>query len=118
ADGQSHQQVRATLGAPIEESWLYPPPGENPANLRADEPGVCGALRFEHDRVSETFAPDACASRGVRVGQSNQDVERILGVPSDTCWEYSKAPPRRPFRLRLGCFHASAVQLSARPRVF
>jgi inner membrane protein len=118
AEGQSQAQVRATLGAPIEEGWMYPPDGVAPAEVSADSPGACAAVRFRNDRVSETFAPAACESRRVRPGQSKQEVERLLGTPSDSCWEYTKGPPRRPFRLRLVCFHGATVEMIARRWIF
>jgi len=118
AEGQAQTQVRATLGAPLEEGWMYPPPGQSPQDLSADNPDACGAVRFRNDFVSETFEPTACESRGVRPGQSKQEVERLLGTPSDSCWAYSTAAPRRPFRLRLVCFHGANVEMIARRWIF
>jgi inner membrane protein len=118
AEGQSQTQVRATAGAPLEEGWIYPPPGEGPLDQRAADPNACGAVRFRSDRVSETLSPAACESRGVTIGQSKQDVESLLGPPTDSCWAYSKGRPRRPFRLRLVCFHGANVEMIARRWVF
>ena len=115
-EGQSQMQVREQLGAPLEESWMYPPEGQSPANVAADS--GCGAVRFQNDVVSKTFAPAACESRGVRPGQPKPEVERLLGRPTDSCWHYSKGPPGRPFRLRLVCFHGATVDMIARRWVY
>ena len=118
AEGQSQTQVRQQLGAPLEEGWMYAPEGQSPANMSAAEAAGCASVRFESDRVTESFQPMACEARGIRVGQPKADVERLLGVPSDSCWAYSKGPPRRPFRLRLVCFHGDTAEMVARRWVF
>ena len=118
AEGQSQAQVRTALGAPLEEGWIYPPPGLGPLEERAANPNACGAVRFQNDRVSEILSPAACESRGVTIGQSREDVERLLGTPADSCWAYTKGPPQRPFRLRLVCFHGPNVEMIARRWVF
>jgi inner membrane protein len=114
AGGQSQMQVREQLGAPLEEGWMYPPEGQSPANLSASDLVGCGGVRFQNDVVSEAFAPAACESRGVRPGQPKPEVERLLGRPSDSCWDYTKGRPGRPFRLRLVCFHGATVEMIAR----
>jgi inner membrane protein len=118
AEGQSQSQVRALLGFPLEEGWMYPPPGESPVNLSIADATSCAAVRFQGDRVSETFPPALCEERGIRPGQPKAFVERRLGIPTDSCWDYSKGPPRRPFRLRLVCFHGATVEMVARRWVF
>jgi len=118
AEGQSQTQVRQQVGAPLEEGWMYAPEGQSPANMSAAEATGCVSVRFERDRVTESFRPTACEARGIRPGQPKADVERALGVPSDSCWAYSKGPPRRPFRLRLVCFHGVTVEMVARRWVF
>ena len=117
-EGLSQSEVRQHLGAPLEEGWMYSPDGESPANTSAASVAGCGAVRFEQDRVTESFRPAACEARGIHVGQPKTDVERLLGPPSDTCWAYTKGPPRRPFRLRLVCFHGPTVEMVARRWVF
>src|SRR5262245_39450345 len=117
-EGLSQTEVRQHLGAPLEEGWMYSPDGESPENTSAAKVAGCGAVHFEHDRVTESFRPAACEARGVHVGQPKTDVQRLLGPPSDTGWAYSKAPPRRPFRLRLVCFHGATVEMVARRWVF
>jgi len=114
AEGQSQMQVRAQLGAPLEEGWMYLPEGQSPENVSAADVAGCGGVRFQNDVVSETFAPAACESRGVRPGQPKPEVERVLGTPSDSCWAYTKGRPGRPFRLRLVCFHGATVEMVAR----
>ena len=118
AEGQSQTQVRQQLGAPLEESWMYPPPGESPANVSVADAAECAAVRFRNDRVSKAFPPAVCETRGIRPGRPKTDVERLLGVPTDSCWDYTKGPPGRPFRLRLVCFHGSTVDMIARRWVF
>ena len=117
-EGQSQAQVRRQLGEPLEEGWMYLPPGQSPANVSAADVKGCAGVRFQSDRVSETVPPSVCETRGIRPGQAKPDVERLLGVPTDSCWEYTKGPPGRPFRLRLVCFHGSAVEMVARRWVF
>lgn len=117
-EGQSQVQVRQQLGAPLEEGWMYASEGQSPANVRAADLIGCAGVRFSNDRVLEAFPPAVCESKGIRPGQTKADVERILGVPSDSCWEYSKGPPRRPFRLRLVCFHGTTVEMVARRWMF
>jgi inner membrane protein len=118
AEGQSQTQVREELGLPLEEGWMYPPPGESPVNVSIAHATTCAAVRFQNDRVSEGFPPAVCEARGIRPGQSKADVERLLGIPSDSCWDYTKGPPGRPFRLRLVCFHGATVDMVARRWVF
>ena len=43
---------------------------------------------------------------------------RLLGIPTDSCWDYTKGPRGRPFRLRLVCFHGSRVEMVLRRWVF
>jgi inner membrane protein len=117
-EGQSQAEVRAALGAPLDEGWFYPPPGEGPLEERAADGNACGAIRFRYDRVSELFSPAACESRGIRIGHSKPEVERLLGPPADACWDYTVGPPGRPFRLRLVCFHGATVEMIARRWVF
>jgi inner membrane protein len=117
-EGLSRAEVRQQLGAPIEEGWMYAPEGQSPVNMSVAKATDCVAVQFENDRVKESFQPAACEARGIRVGQPKADVERALGQPSDSCWGYSKGPPRRPFRLRLVCFHGATVEMVARRWVF
>ena len=117
-EGQSQAHVRQQLGAPLEEEWMYSPNGESPANMSAAEAVGCVAVHFQQDRVTESFRPAACEARGIQTGQLKADIERVLGVPSDSCWAYTKGPPRRPFRLRLVCFHGATAEMVARRWVF
>ena len=117
-EGQSQTQVRQQLGAPLEDGWMYPPPGESPANVSVADATACVGVRFRSDRVLEAFPPALCETRGSRPGQPQADVERLLGIPTDSCWDYTKGPPGRPFRLRLVCFHGDTVEMVARRWVF
>jgi len=118
AEGQSQSEVRQQLGAPLEEGWMYSPDGESPADKSAASTPGCFAVHFEQDHVTRSLQPAACEARGIRLGLPKADVERVLGRPSDSCWAYSKGPPRRPFRLRLVCFHGATVEMIARRWVF
>jgi inner membrane protein len=118
ANGQSHDYVKQLLGAPLSEGWMYLPPGKKAVDVGVHELAGCAGVRFEHDRAVERITPDGCDERGVRVGQSTSDVERILGVPGESCWDYSKGPPGRPFRLCLVCFQGDAVEMIAKRWVF
>jgi inner membrane protein len=118
AEGQSQTQVRRQLGEPLQEGWMYLQPGESLANVSAADVKGCAGVRFHSDRVSETFPPAVCETRGIRPGQPKMEVERLLGIPSDSCWDYTKGPPGRPFRLRLVCFHGGTVEIVARRWVF
>jgi outer membrane protein assembly factor BamE (lipoprotein component of BamABCDE complex) len=118
AEGQSQTQVRQQLGAPLEDGWMYPPPGESPVNVSVANATACVGVRFRNDRVLEALPPSVCETRGIRLGQSKADVERLLGVPTDSCWDYTKGPPGRPFRLRLVCFHGDTVEMVGRRWVF
>jgi len=117
-EGLSQSEVRQQLGAPIAEGWMYAPDGQSPANMSVAKATDCVGVQFENDRVKESFQPAACEARGIRVGQPKADVARVLGQPSDSCWGYSKGQPRRPFRLRLVCFHGATVEMVARRWVF
>jgi inner membrane protein len=117
-EGLSQTEVRQHLGAPLEEGWMYSSDGESPADKSAAATPGCFAVHFEQDHVTRSLQPAACEARGIRVGQPKADVERALGQPSDSCWGYSKGPPRRPFRLRLVCFHGATVEMVARRWVF
>src|SRR5205823_16848 len=118
ADGLSHDRVKQLLGAPLSEGWMYLPPGVKAADAGVRDLVGCAGVRFEHDRVIQTIATDACDARGARAGMSSSEVKRLLGVASESCWDYSKGPPRRPFRLRLVCFRGDAVEMIARRWVF
>ena len=117
-EGLSQTQVWQQLGEPLEEGWMYSSDGESPANKSAAATPGCFAVHFEQDHVTRSLQPAACEARGIRPGQPKADVERVLGQPSDSCWGYSKGPPRRPFRLRLVCFHGATVEMVARRWVF
>ena len=97
---------------------MYAPEGQSPANMSVAKATDCVGVQFENNRVTEPVPPAPCEARGIRVGQPKADVERLLGRPSDTCWAYSKGLPRRPFRLRLVCFHGATVDMVARRWVF
>ena len=54
AEGQSQTQVRQLLGAPLEEGWMYPPPGESPVNVSVADAAACAAVRC--DSAAARFA--------------------------------------------------------------
>jgi len=109
APGQSESEVRRRLGAPFGESWIYAtdsrPPDERP--LPAEH--ACLLVAFEGGAVARVYDAGACRARGVTVGLSNRDVERVLGAPPESCWQYSRGSGR-PFRQRGVCFSNGGVR--------
>ena len=109
APGQSESEVRRRLGAPFGESWIYAtdsrPPDERP--LPAEH--ACLLVAFEGGAVARVYDAGACRARGVTVGLSNREVERVLGAPPESCWQYSRGNGR-PFRQRGVCFSNGGVR--------
>jgi hypothetical protein len=115
APGMSDQAVRGLLGVPHGESWYYPP--RDQPTLRAEDASVdtvrneCLGVGFEYGFSMFAADPDTCERLGIWNGTSIDDVQRILGVPRQACWEYSWSPTGRYHRLRMVCFLDSRVDL-------
>ena len=112
--GQSEEEVRHLLGAPLRESWMYTPAGQpsGPAAARAAAslPPECLFIRFESGRMMTARNTDACRKVGIEAGASSTDVGRLLGQPPDACFEYSKSPSEAYYRLRMVCFTRGRVE--------
>jgi inner membrane protein len=110
AKGASAQDMRRLLGTPYGEGWFFRPPDEA---MRARETGVaslreCRSVRFEKGVVLMAFEEKACQALGIHPGTPLADVQRMLGAPSESCWEYSWSR-RFAFRLRMVCFDHTTV---------
>ena len=113
APGDSEDDVRHRLGAPLRETWLYAPKGqpfrsalERSATSLGDE---CLFVRFESGGVVKAQDPDVCRKVGVETGVSPADVARLLGPPPESCWEYTWSPGAAYFRFRAMCFQKGRV---------
>jgi inner membrane protein len=113
--GQSKEDVRRLVGAPIGESWFY-----TPKNLAAADMSVeavrqsCLSVRFERGTVVALFDEQTCRQRGIRTGMPPADVERVIGKPTESCWRYTWSPGSRPYRMRMVCFMDARVESVAR----
>lgn len=108
--GQSDEDVRRSVGAPLGE-WLEYFDDQEPATGK--EVG-CPFLYLESDRVaadSRDIGPAAtmCAQRGIRLGMSRGEVIRVLGPPRFVCWRYSRSPSGQYHRARVVCFADAKV---------
>ena len=108
AAGQSREQVRERLGPPHGESWFYPSAGRAASTSAASIEG-CRAIRFDRDSVVAALEPVACREAGIAIGGSLADVERRLGPPPESCWQYTWSPAGAHYRGRDVCFLASTV---------
>jgi len=109
APGQSQRDVRARLGAPFGESWVYLRSSERTADMSAASISGCASLRFERDAVTAAFDPAACAGRGITAGMSAGDVRQRLGQPTESCWQYTSSPRGGHYRVRMVRFMGSIV---------
>jgi hypothetical protein len=109
--GVSDQDVQRLLGPPYGESWFYPPRLQ--PSQRASETGLaslreCRAMRSENRVVVMADEPAACRALGIQAGTPLEEVRRLLGPPSEMCWQYSKTPGFA-LRMRLVCFDRGRV---------
>jgi inner membrane protein len=109
APGQSQREVRARLGPPFSESWVYLRSSERAAAMSAASISGCASLRFERDAVVAAFDPAACARSGVTAGTATGDVRQRLGAPTESCWQYTWSPRGAHYRIRAVCFTGSTV---------
>jgi inner membrane protein len=107
--GQSQQQVRERLGSPHGTSWFYPSDAQRAAEASAAAIEGCRAIRFDRDAVAAAVDPAACREVGITMGVSSADVERRLGPPPESCWQYTWSPGGSHYRARDICFVASTV---------
>jgi inner membrane protein len=106
--GQSEEELRHSLGAPIGESWIYSsinqPPEPAIDRSAASIANECLAMRFKGGALVTALHDEACRKRGVQAGMPLTEVERLLGRPSESCWQYTWSPATRPHRMRMVCF--------------
>lgn len=114
APGQSDREVRDLLGEPFGESWFYAVKGERAMDTAAAAVAGCRGVRFETGRVVTALDVDACRSIGVEAGVSLVEVERQIGLPRESCWQYSWSPRDTHYRMRMICFLDSRVDLVIR----
>ena len=113
--GQSESDVRHLLGPPSREVWFYTPPEPRaPHDRPAPSPHVCQVLRFEAGVVVAGHNIVACHARGVGTGQSTTEVEKRMGPPNESCWQYSWSPGGGRYRERLVCLSRAKVQMVIR----
>jgi inner membrane protein len=91
--GQTPQDVRDRLGAPLHEFLLYD-----------NRPDACGTVRIQKDTVVLAQPAAPCRTRGVQPGVSHAAVHQALGLPREACWLYSRSADGGYFRARAVCF--------------
>ena len=111
--GESDKEVRRLLGAPAEEGRFYAPrdqPSHSAIETAASSlPHECLSVRFEGGVVVRALDLDACKKVGIETGMSTMDVDRRLGTPSESCWQYSWSPRDAFFRMKMVCFLNGSV---------
>ena len=111
--GEGEEHVRRRLGSPLEETWIYLPPGDSSRSAMtiagSTLPHSCAAVEFEAGAVATTLEATVCRELGIEIGMSAPDVKRRLGSPSESCWRYSRSPRNRRYRLRMVCFAGGRV---------
>ena len=112
--GAADREVRRLLGAPHGESWFYPPkdhPLQRAATAAASSvQHECLAVRFETGVVVAALERNACKQLGIESGTSLIDVQRSLGSPPESCWQYSWSPRGGNHRMRMVCFVNGSVE--------
>jgi inner membrane protein len=115
--GESDEEVRDRLGVPFGESWFYPSgdePFQRAMTTSAAALGGCRSVHFETGVVVAALDRAACEKFGIETGTSLIDVERLLGSPRESCWQYSWSPRGAHYRLRIVCFLDSRVDIVIR----
>ncbi len=112
--GRTESEVRAALGAPHQELWFYTPPDSRPPDERPAALNGCLIIRLQADRVVSAYEPDRCASRSILAGLTRLKLQQRLGLPQESCWQYSWSPAGRAHRLRLVCFTNGTTHLVVR----
>ena len=94
------------------ESVFYLPKGMEFSSLMetsaAKMPEGCFGFGVEAGVVHDAHDPDACKARGIAAGTAKSEMLRILGRPSASCVEYSRAAHHG--RLRMVCFANGKVE--------
>jgi inner membrane protein len=107
--GQSDRDVQRLLGPPLDESWYYGDPFDMAATSKI--PRGCLVIRFRDARVSVALDRESCDTRGVARGMPPEQVAQRLGLPEESCWNYTTGRGSGHFRARVVCFEAGAVTL-------
>jgi inner membrane protein len=113
--GRSEREVRDLLGRPFGEFWFYTPADSRPPDERPAPTGqACLIVRFEAGVVAAVHDIAACRARGVGIGLFPIDVDKRLGSPTESCWQYSWSPRGATHRERLVCFASEKVRMVVR----
>jgi len=108
--GQSEREVRALLGPPFREFWFYTPQDSRPPDERpSPSADRCSIVSFEGGAVATLHGLEPCGRLGLRIGMSSAQVDRQLGSPTQSCWQYSWSPGAAHHRERLVCFSGTTV---------
>lgn len=106
---QSEQDVRHLVGVPFREAWFYVRPGTLIETASADDQKGCWEVRSEAGVVVTVRNLDECRNLGIAKGLSLAQVERLLGAPSEACWQYSWSPGEKHYRARVVCLSQARV---------
>ena len=101
----------------MKEIWIYrrSPTSESALETSAlAMRGTCATVHFHAGRAAGTFAPDACAQRGIRTGMSIAKVEQRLGVPAERYWQYTWSAGGGHHRTRIVAFTQDGVSMTIR----
>ncbi len=88
--GMTLKEVRERLGEPLKLSWTY----------TVSRHQGCVLIHLKDGRV-QPWVFNRCATLGIRMGQSGDDVARILGAPDEEYWIYSESPGDTHYRERV-----------------
>jgi hypothetical protein len=98
--GMSEADVKALLGVPFGEVWLYT------SKARYG----CEGVRFDPEEVvTSGFWHEECARAGLKKGMLANDVQRIFGEPREACTRYARSPGDTHYRVRIVCFSNGQV---------
>jgi inner membrane protein len=97
--GQLATDVHQRLGPPLTEILFYGP---------APQDG-CFWLRLERNVVVSARHADGCRKIGIERATSRAVVDRVLGLPEQVCWVYSRSRGGNYYRARAVCFENERV---------
>ena len=109
--GLTESEVRGLLGSPHQELWFYTSPDDRPPDERPAARNGCLIIGLQADSVVSAYEQSRCAARGISPGLTRLDLQRRLGLPLESCWQYSWSPAGRAHRLRQVCFTNGTVHL-------